>query len=46
MFKSKQCFVCNINTKEKDWIELVTDGTGFAGSGGKVQVEKKGVAFQ
>ncbi len=44
---SKRCFVCEEKTKEKDWIPLQTEGTGFIGSSGeKALAMKKGIAFQ
>jgi nitric oxide synthase-interacting protein len=43
---SEQCFVCNEKCKWKDWIELETEGTGFAAGGGIVQAVKETVAFQ
>ena len=44
--KSKGCFVCHKECKEKDHILLKSEGTGFVGSGGKVEVVKEGIAFQ
>ncbi|KAL1918400.1 uncharacterized protein VTP21DRAFT_3060 [Calcarisporiella thermophila] len=43
---SKQCYVCNAALKEKDIINMSGEGTGYAGSGGKVLATKYDVAFQ
>jgi nitric oxide synthase-interacting protein len=42
----KKCAICDEKCKEKDIIEVSTEGTGFAGGGGKVEVKKAGEAFQ
>ncbi|KAJ3323207.1 hypothetical protein HDU76_013697 [Blyttiomyces sp. JEL0837] len=41
-----KCNVCDEKCKLIDVIELHSEGTGFAGSGGKVQVQKAGIGFQ
>ncbi len=44
--KAKNCYVCHKNCKDKDFISLRSEGTGFVGSGGKVEIVKEGIAFQ
>lgn len=42
-----KCFVCNEKFyRDKDLIELESEGTGFVSKGGKVEVKKFDVAFQ
>ncbi len=44
--KSKSCYVCHKDCRDKDYIPLQSEGTSFVGSGGKVEVVKEGIAFQ
>ncbi|RKP11031.1 hypothetical protein THASP1DRAFT_21358 [Thamnocephalis sphaerospora] len=43
--KSQRCFVCEKKCKDKDIIQLATEGTGFAAGGGQVEVAKYDTAF-
>ncbi|KAJ3217118.1 hypothetical protein HDU67_008495 [Dinochytrium kinnereticum] len=43
---SGKCYVCNEKFKDSETIPLFVEGTGFAGSGAKVEVTRSGIAFQ
>ncbi|KAI8589254.1 hypothetical protein BDZ88DRAFT_154354 [Geranomyces variabilis] len=43
---SHKCHICDVKCKDRDLIELHSDGTGFTSGGGKVESTKVNVAFQ
>ncbi|KAJ3119277.1 hypothetical protein HK101_007242, partial [Irineochytrium annulatum] len=43
---SEKCFVCEKKCKEREAIPLFSEGTGFAGSGARIEVQRGGIAFQ
>ncbi|KAK9766835.1 hypothetical protein K7432_003798 [Basidiobolus ranarum] len=43
---TQKCFVCEKKCRPKDIVELHSEGTGYAGGGGNVEVKKWNVAFQ
>ncbi|KAI9205795.1 uncharacterized protein BJ171DRAFT_499620 [Polychytrium aggregatum] len=44
--EQQKCFVCDTRCKDKDMVELHTEGTGFVSGGGQVEAKKVTVAFQ
>ncbi|ORX90901.1 hypothetical protein K493DRAFT_379862 [Basidiobolus meristosporus CBS 931.73] len=43
---TQKCFVCDKKCRPKDIVQLHSEGTGYAGGGGNVEVKKWDVAFQ